>query len=79
MSFTHTEIQTGTGGNDAGKVVQHIKKRRKERKKENKEKKKRKNLLMRFLPGSLDKKIKNKKIVFWRLAYLLSAQNKCDL
>ena len=36
MSFTHTEIQTGTGGNDAGKVVQHIKKRRKERKKERK-------------------------------------------
>ena len=38
MSFTHTEIQTGTGGNDAGKVVQHRKKkkeRRKERKKEN--------------------------------------------
>ncbi len=36
MSFTHTEIQTGTGGNDAGKVVQHRKKRKKEGKKEKK-------------------------------------------
>ena len=36
MSFTHTEIQAGTGGNDAGKVVQHRKKGKKEGKKEKK-------------------------------------------